>query len=167
MVDLGLTEGGYEDLEDWESRTRTGMYFPYPNEIMAILSQMPDWTKPPASFVSFFRTIIRVYNSNSRDLWPWCNVITPVEHARFLANLGGHDTRTNLLAQRPARKDAIIIALTLQKPIDISWIVLDTGPQKGEGAEEFLKKFSEIYIVQSGDTNYRNERIYPSIMLFW
>ncbi|XP_067860761.1 uncharacterized protein [Heptranchias perlo] len=137
------------------------VYYPWkPNEIMAILTGMPDRKKSPTSFVDFLWTTILVYNAESRDLWALVQqVLTPAEHARFLANLqfADHAALANHHAQNDARERAILTALTttLQKPIDISK-VLDTKPKRGEGAEEFLERFSEVYRSQSGDANYRN-----------
>lgn len=95
--------------------TQIGVYFPWKlNEMMAILSQMPD-IKLPTSFVDFLRTTMQDYNANYRDLFVLVQqVLTPVEHARFLANLGcpTHDAPANLLAQSTAREDATLATLS-------------------------------------------------------
>lgn len=120
------------------------------------MNTIPDGKKSPAKFVDFLQTTIWVFHADSRDLWVLVqHVLSPAVHARFLAHLG-HDVLANLIAENTAREAAILATVTaiLQKSIDIANI-LDTRPRR-EGADEFLERFSEMYIDQSGDVNFRN-----------
>lgn len=143
------------------------VYNPWkPNEMMA-LSQIPDRRKSPASFVDHPRTTMCVYHADSRDLWAVIQqIITPSEHTRLLTILGqlSHEALANIIADNNARVEAVLTALanTLQKPINLARI-LDVRPKKGEGADEFLERFSELYMDQSGD-KLSNRSKFPTIL---
>lgn len=68
------------------NRCTIRVYSPWkPNEIMAILSQIPDHRKSPASFVDHLRTTMRIYHTDFQDLWAVIQqIITLSKHTRFL-----------------------------------------------------------------------------------
>ncbi|XP_032877507.1 uncharacterized protein LOC116973492 [Amblyraja radiata] len=139
----------------------TDVHTPWkPHEIMAVLNRIPDGKKPPAAFIYYLRTTMRVYHADSQDLWETIQqIITPAENTKFLVALERptYEAWANVVMDDSAREEAVLTALAkkIQKPSDFKRI-LEIKLEKGEGADEFLDRFSKLYMDQSDDLDYQN-----------